>query len=346
MNNQHDGDRDFSNRRPSDEWTSNPLQLAHLSHGGGLGNSLTEVDLSGSVAAHSFDDIELSSGGGGDGGAGGVGGAAASRSKRLKRRESEGPSFMTRENIRENKHRKRMRKFVFSSKFTCFFVVVTLIDVTVSITDMIASHNKAPDLVFIHKFTYYVTFVCLILYVTEIILKILGCGFRVYVRDKWNWFDVFIVLLSAVFVEDDGGAVMISRLGKGAGRSAKLLQGFSRIVRICRICGRIRNISARGSVTVRHAVSKNKQRYVDVENNFDLDLTYITGNVVAMGVPAVGIQGFFRNPYMDVSRFFNERHPQMYRIYNCCPEMPYPEKPFRHQVVHFQIKVRHARVGL
>ena len=59
-----------------------------------------------------------------------------------------------------------------------------------------------------------------------------------------------------------------------------------------------------------------------------------------MGVPAVGIQGFFRNPYMDVSRFFNERHPHKYRIYNCCPEMPYPEKPFRHQVVHFLIKVR------
>ena len=27
---------------------------------------------------------------------------------------------------------------------------------------------------------------------------------------------------------------------------------------------------------VKKAVSKNKQRYIDQENNFDLDLTYIT----------------------------------------------------------------------
>ena len=47
--------------------------------------------------------------------------------------------------------------------FTCFFVVVTICDVSVSITDMIAKETKNRNLEFIHKFTFYVTVVCLVL---------------------------------------------------------------------------------------------------------------------------------------------------------------------------------------
>ena len=58
-----------------------------------------------------------------------------------------------------------------------------------------------------------------------------------------------------------------------------------------------------------------------------------------MGVPACGfLNTLYRNPIGEVSRFFNDRHPKNYRIYNCCPELPYPEKPFRGQVVRFEIQ--------
>ena len=41
------------------------------------------------------------------------------------------------------------------------------------------------------------------------------------------------------------------------------------------------------------AVSGNRNRYEDGE--FNLDLTYITPKVIAMGLPATGIHSLFRN---------------------------------------------------
>merc|ERR1740138_1627644 len=79
----------------------------------------------------------------------------------------------------------------------------------------------------------------------------------------------------------------------------------------------------------KNKVSKNKFRYVDMENNFDLDLTYIDNDLVAMGVPTVGFfNTFLRNSLHEVARFFKINHGNHFRVYNACPEMPYPEKPF------------------
>jgi len=345
-------DGDPGDTRYSDEWTANPLQLAQYQANGvdfTMGASMdSEVQMNkrglgeasrahGSPQAHgsgartSMVDSGLGPG---------------PRAQLDRQNTVVGTSFAERTKLQEKeKHRRKIRSFVFSAKFTCFMVVVTICDVAVSVTDMITSRSEDGEdehpnstIAFVHQVSLYVIITCLCLYVLELLLKMQGCGMRVFLRSKWNWFDVLIVVLSGVFVEDDGGAFMVFRLGKGAGQSTKLIQTISRIVRICRIFGRVRSIQERGSVTARRAVSKNKQRYVDLENNFDLDLTYITDGVVAMGVPATGVQGFFRNPLLDVARFFNERHPNKYRIYNCCPEMPYPLKPFRYQVVHFQIK--------
>ena len=66
------------------------------------------------------------------------------------------------------------------------------------------------------------------------------------------------------------------------------------------------------------AVSGNRNRYEDGE--FNLDLTYITPKVIAMGLPATGIHSLFRNSQADVIRYFKKYHGNHIKIYNMCNE--------------------------
>jgi protein-tyrosine phosphatase len=65
-------------------------------------------------------------------------------------------------------------------------------------------------------------------------------------------------------------------------------------------------------------VSQEKRRFQ--EDGFDLDLSYITKNLIAMGMPSTGAVGIYRNPADEVARFFNVRHPNKYMIYNLACE--------------------------
>lgn len=84
---------------------------------------------------------------------------------------------------------------------------------------------------------------------------------------------------------------------------------------------------------VRGLVSKKKRRFT--EDGFDLDLTYITPNVIAMGFPSSGREGLYRNPLPEVQRFFELRHPGRYRIYNLCSERAYDGGDFLGRVARF-----------
>lgn len=69
--------------------------------------------------------------------------------------------------------------------------------------------------------------------------------------------------------------------------------------------------------TVRGKVSKKKIRFQ--LDDFDLDLTYITPRIIAMGFPSEGTETFFRNPLPEVQRFFEERHAGRYKLRCECP---------------------------
>jgi protein-tyrosine phosphatase len=86
---------------------------------------------------------------------------------------------------------------------------------------------------------------------------------------------------------------------------------------------------------LQHLVSKQKQRYC--AEGFDLDLSYITDQVIAMGVPATGKAGLYRNPLNEVVRFLNYRHPDSYKIYNLCtrPKDHYDPEKFEGRVACF-----------
>ena len=73
---------------------------------------------------------------------------------------------------------------------------------------------------------------------------------------------------------------------------------------------------------MRSLVSQEKRRFQ--EEGFDLDLTYITRRIIAMGFPSSGRESYFRNPVDEVERFFRHRHGDgHFRIYNLCSERVY-----------------------
>ncbi|CAL9102411.1 unnamed protein product [Musa textilis] len=94
-------------------------------------------------------------------------------------------------------------------------------------------------------------------------------------------------------------------------------------------------------VKARHMVSQNKRRYQ--EGGFDLDMTYITENIIAMGFPAGDmssgffgyVEGFYRNHMEEVIKFFETHHKGKYKVYNLCSERLYDASLFEGKVACF-----------
>ena len=65
-------------------------------------------------------------------------------------------------------------------------------------------------------------------------------------------------------------------------------------------------------------VSKQKRRFQD--SDFDLDMSYITEKVIAMGFPSTGVETMYRNSLSDIIKFFHTRHNDHVKVYNLCLE--------------------------
>eukprot|EP00161_Ancyromonas_sigmoides_P026938 TRINITY_DN953_c1_g1_i3.p1 TRINITY_DN953_c1_g1~~TRINITY_DN953_c1_g1_i3.p1 ORF type:complete len:424 (-),score=51.71 TRINITY_DN953_c1_g1_i3:548-1819(-) len=81
---------------------------------------------------------------------------------------------------------------------------------------------------------------------------------------------------------------------------------------------------------VRGLVSKKKRRYM--RDGFDLDLTYVTARVIAMGFPSERMEGLYRNPMGEVKEFLESRHKDHYFVYNLCSERRYDPAHFHGRV--------------
>ncbi len=72
---------------------------------------------------------------------------------------------------------------------------------------------------------------------------------------------------------------------------------------------------------VRGQMSKEKRRFKT--DQFDLDLSFITPSIIAMGLPAEGREAAFLNKIDDVERFLDAKYGQRYVVYNLCAEKTY-----------------------
>jgi len=81
-----------------------------------------------------------------------------------------------------------------------------------------------------------------------------------------------------------------------------------------------------------HCVSKKKRRFIDKRHGIDLDLSYISPHIIAMGFPTEKLlEQQLRNPMEQVKKFFASRHPGHYKVYNLCSERTYTHKSFVHE---------------
>lgn len=238
-------------------------------------------------------------------------------------------SAVLRDRATANTLKARIRVVVTSRNFQLGILLVILVDALFILADKCTYTDDDNCEGFPLQLVNTVTWVALSIYSAEIILKVYGCGFRVFARDVWNWFDVLIVVISFALALESAANVFV------LGRVSRFLKGarLFRAVRLTRVCCKCHFVCDICSNMCQHVVSVNKSRYIDQDRNFDLDLTYIEDDLIAMGVPAYStwrepLIQFYRNPISEVARFFNETHPAHYRIYNACPELPYPENPF------------------
>eukprot|EP00300_Choanocystis_sp_HF-7_P003495 c12675_g1_i1.p1 GENE.c12675_g1_i1~~c12675_g1_i1.p1 ORF type:complete len:428 (+),score=79.87 c12675_g1_i1:80-1285(+) len=65
-----------------------------------------------------------------------------------------------------------------------------------------------------------------------------------------------------------------------------------------------------------------------VEDEFDLDLTYITDQIIAMSLPASGLEGQFRNDLDEIAAYLQRRHPGKFKVFNLCIEKCYDATNF------------------
>lgn len=83
-------------------------------------------------------------------------------------------------------------------------------------------------------------------------------------------------------------------------------------------------------------VSENKRRIR--LGRFDLDLTYICSDIIAMSFPSTGRMAWYRNNIRDVAAYLDERHGAgRYRVYNLCSERAYETRYFHAQVARYEI---------
>ncbi|KAF5318576.1 hypothetical protein D9619_010677 [Psilocybe cf. subviscida] len=95
---------------------------------------------------------------------------------------------------------------------------------------------------------------------------------------------------------------------------------------------------------IRRLVSGNKARFKDDQLGLELDLVYVTDQVIIMGYPASGVEGLYRNRKEDAIKFLEHRHGKNYWVFNFCPlrENSYDSKIFGGRVSRYPFPDHHA----
>ncbi|KAI1285027.1 Phosphatidylinositol 3,4,5-trisphosphate 3-phosphatase TPTE2 [Halotydeus destructor] len=223
--------------------------------------------------------------------------------------------------------REKLRYFLEHIFFRLFSLFMILADCTVLVIDVtLPKDHDDEQKVYDNVAMLFVTY-----FVIELALRMYSQRIEPFFNAWYNKVDFVVIVMSFV-------VTAIYHLLDGVTGVAKLV-ALGRFVRVFVLIRLIRVIYTeprnvqRG---IRHVVSENKRRLR--EGQFDLDMTYITKNVIGMSFPSSGRMALYRNNIKDVAKYLDTVHgPGHYKVYNLCAEKSYESSFFHDSVARYSI---------
>lgn len=91
---------------------------------------------------------------------------------------------------------------------------------------------------------------------------------------------------------------------------------------------------------IRELVSGSRRRVTS--GGFNLDLTYITPNLIAMSYPSEGFESMYRNPIAQVAGFLSLNHGDKYWVINTSERATYDKSKFGNRVTDYHWPDHHG----
>jgi len=238
----------------------------------------------------------------------------------------------------------KLKRHVEHIYFRLLAMLLILVDISLVITELAISCPTDPT----SKVLRILDLVLSSYFVFEVFLRLVALTPIVFFsRSSWhNIIDFFIVLLTFATTLTSYFIIQHHLLKYNCSTDTEwsdltTLLSFGRLVRLIRFVRLVRIYFEHRNVVrgVRHLISENKRRY-EVDG-YDLDLTYITTNIIAMSFPSKGKAALYRNKIESVARFFDEKHADEnkinFMIYDLCSEQDYDVRPFHGHVRRYPI---------
>ncbi len=217
-----------------------------------------------------------------------------------------------------------LRRVIESFFFRVFTMLLIVFDICIVIADLATQGSRVGNSS-MSVFSL-LDLIITIYFVVEIILRIVALSYPVFFATWYNVVDFAVVVSTFIIVcVAAGGSDWAETL------SIFTVLRFVRIFRLVRLYTEKKQIET----AARQLVSQNKRRYQ--QDGFDLDLTYVTGRVIATSFPSSGLWSLYRNPIDKVAAFLDAKHPGKYRLYNLCSEKTYQTHHFHERVERFMI---------
>ena len=174
-----------------------------------------------------------------------------------------------------------------------------------------------------------ITFVDACIFLIEVLVRGWAWGWGVFLKGRGSWFHraELVIMVGCVVLEF---VTLLDGLGSAVRAISPALITVFRIFRFARLCMVAGGIVIGSASAARGSVSGARRRHkID---GYDLDLAYVTPQIIAMSWPGTGREEFYRNPMATVASFLKEKHPGGFKVYNLCKERSYDTAKFEGRV--------------